>query len=285
MNAKCFAIAVAAAAIGLLPACKDKSQENATRALRDAQGLAEQTDKDVAEIERGLPEGARRLATLWANGADPRTDAHEVRGALLKVRREVPDLNIAKSTFFAVTDDKGTAIRNDLDQDVMAGLNLAQIFPDLSRALNGQFVVTRGTFPGPAGANGPEKDWIAAQPIKNDGGRVSGLYVTGWTYRMFARHLHEVLKSRLAKALRSAGDTGKMPIFYVGVFDESGVYTAPLTPQVDEKALADAGLVSKTASGSARGSVTVTGRDFGWGAARTPKLGPDTGVVVLRSEL
>lgn len=285
MNAKCSAIAIAAVAIALLPACKDKGQESATRAARDADGLAEQVDKDVAEVERGLPEGAKRLGALWANGADPRTDPHEVRGVLLKVRREVPDLNIAKSTFFAVTDDKGIAIRNDLQQDVMAGMSLVPIFPDLSKALDGQFVVTRGVFPGPAGANGPEKDWIAAQPIRNDAGRVSGLYVTGWTYRLFARHLHEVLKGRLAEALRNSGDTGKMPIFYVGVFDKSGVYTAPLTPQVDEKALVDADLVSKTASGPARGIVPVTGRDFGWGAARTPKLGLETGVVVLRSEL
>lgn len=284
MNAK-WACAAAAVVLALAPGCKEKGKESAQKAAQDAETLADQVDKDVAEIDRGLPEGAKKLAPLWANGADPRADAQNARQTMIDVRRKVPDLNVAKSTFFAVADDKGVAIRNDLEQDVMAGLNLPQIFPDLSKALAGEYVVTQGSFPGPSSKNGPEKDWIAAQPIKNDGGKVVGLYVTGWTYRIFARHLQEVLKSKMAEALRTSGDTGKMPIFYVGVFDKSGVYTAPQTPQVDEKALVDADLVAKTASGPAQGAVNITERDFGWGAKRTPKLGPETGVVVLRSEL
>ena len=284
MEAK-WSIAAAAVVLAFAAsACKDKSKESAVKAAADAETLAEQTDKDVAEVERGLPEGAKKLAAMWANGADPRADAQGVRQTLIDVRRKVPDLNVAKSTFFAVADDKGVAIRNDLEQDVMAGLNLPQIFPELAKALAGEYVVTQGSFPGPASKNGPEKDWIAAQPIKSDG-KVVGLYVTGWTYRLFARHLQEVLKGKLAEALRNSGDTGKMPIFYVGVFDKSGVYTAPMTPQVDEKALVDADLVAKTAAGPAQGMVNITERDFGWGAKRTPKLGPETGVVVLRSEL
>jgi hypothetical protein len=284
MEAK-WSIAAVAVVIALAPACKEKGKESAAKAVQDAATLAEQTDKDVAEIERGLPDGAKKLGALWANGADPRADVQGVRQTLIKVRREVPDLNIAKSTFFAVADDKGVAIRNDLEQDVMAGLNLPQIFPDLSKALGGDFVVTQGAFPGPSSKNGPEKDWLAAQPIKIDGGKVVGLYVTGWTYRLFARHLQEVLRAKMAEALRTSGDTGKMPIFYVGVFDKSGVYTAPLTPQIDEKALVDADIVGKTASGPAQGTVNIDDRDFGWAAKRTPKLGPETGVVVLRSEL
>jgi hypothetical protein len=76
-----------------------------------------------------------------------------------------------------------------------------------------------------------------------------------------------------------------MPVFYVAVFDTSGVYSERTTPKVDEQALTDAKLVEKTQAGPFQGTVTITDRAFGYAAKRTPKLGADTGVVVLRSEL
>ena len=69
-------------------------------------------------------------------------------------------LLVAKSTFFALVDEKGVAIRNDLEQDAMAGQNVVQIFPALSGAMKGTYVTTTGAFPGPAGPLGPDKDWI-----------------------------------------------------------------------------------------------------------------------------
>jgi hypothetical protein len=274
-------------ALGLpgLAGCKDSSKESAAKAAQDAAQLAALVDKDVGEVERGLPEGAKRLSTeLLANGADPRQDVAGVRRALLRVRREVPDLDVAKSTFFAVADPNGVAIRNDLEEDVMAGQNLVAIFPALARARDG-YVTTVGSFPNAASRSGPDKDWVAAAPIKRADGSTGALFVTGWTYRYFARHLAESLKDRLLEEAKAGENDGKMPVFYVAVFDGSGVYAAPLTPAVDEKALADQDLVAKTASGPAQGTLTITGRGFGWAARRTPKLAPDTGVVVLRSEL
>jgi hypothetical protein len=69
------------------------------------------------------------------------------------------------------------------------------------------------------------------------------------------------------------------------VFDASGVYAERTTPKVDEQALADAKLVEKTKGGASDGTLTITDRAFGYAAKRTPKLGEDTGIVVLRSEL
>src|SRR5215831_17570421 len=103
-----------------LAACKDKAKENARLAAENAQALVALAAKDVEEIERGLPEGAKRLAPIVAKGADP-MEPPLVRTRLNKTHREVPDLNISKSTFFAFTDEKGTAVRNDLEVDTMAG--------------------------------------------------------------------------------------------------------------------------------------------------------------------
>jgi hypothetical protein len=270
------------AAFGLA-ACKDQAKVSAARAAEDVAQLGSLVDKDLGEVERGLPAGAKKLAPLVAAGADPSKDVAAVRHALLKVRRDVPDLDIAKSTFFALADANGVAIRNDLEEDVMAGQNLVQIFPELAKAKDG-YVTTTGKFPGPPPKTGPDEDWIAAAPVKRDDGSTGALFVTGWTYRYFARHLQESLKDRLAEEAKAGKNDGKMPVFYVAVFDKTGVYTAPLTPEVDGKALAEQELVGKTASGPAQGTLNLTDRSFGWAAQRTPKMAPDTGVVVLRSE-
>ncbi|MBV9945766.1 MAG: hypothetical protein JOZ69_02840 [Myxococcales bacterium] len=246
--------------------------------------LAALVDKDVAEVERGLPEGAKRLAPLVANGADPKQDVALVRRSLFRIRREVPDLNLAKSTFFALADPGGVAIRNDLEEDVMAGQNLVALFPALAKAREG-LVTTTGAFPNVNSKNGPDEDWIAAVPVKREDGGTGALLVTGWTYRYFARHLQESLKDRLAEQAKASANEGKLPIFYVAVFDASGVYSAPLTPQIDEKALSEQGLLAKTSAGSCQGTLAITDRAFGFAAARTPRLAPATGVVVLRSEL
>lgn len=265
--------------------CKDQAKESAVHAAQNATDMGALVEKDVGEIERGMPEGATRLGPLLlAGGADPRQDAAGVRKALQRVRRDVMDLSIAKSTFFALADPSGIAIRNDLEEDVMAGQNLFTVFPALTKAKDG-YVTTTGVFPNASTKNGPDKDWIAGVPVKQDGGATGAVFVTGWTYRFFARHLQESLKDRLTDEAKKNGTEGKIPVFYVAVFDKSGVYSAPLTPVVDEKALTEQDLVAKTAAGPAQGTLNLTDRAFGWAAVRTPKLAPDTGVVVLRSEL
>jgi hypothetical protein len=268
----------------LFSGCKDQAKESAVRASADVTALGALVARDVSEVERGLPEGAKRLAALVANGADPKSDVAGVRKALLRVRRDVQDLDVAKSTFFALADPAGLAIRNDLEEDVMAGQNLFSIFPALAKAKDG-YVTAVGAFPNGSTKNGPDEDWIAGTPVKSSDGTTGAVFVTGWTWRFFARHLQESLKDQLTEAAKKTGDEGKIPVFYVAVFDRTGVYSAPLTPVVDEKALADQDLVGKTAAGPAQGTVSITDRAFGWAALRTPKLAPDTGITVLRSEL
>src|SRR5271166_1225332 len=145
--------------------CKEDAKESAAHAKRDASDLAALVDKDIGEVERGLPAGAAKLLPLVADGADPRQDVAAVRKGLARIRREVPDLNIAKSTFFALADPSGLAIRNDLEEDVMAGQNLIALFPALAKATDA-LVMTTGTFPNAQSKNGPDKDWIAAAPVK-----------------------------------------------------------------------------------------------------------------------
>jgi hypothetical protein len=282
MRSVVLVMALVAAALPLV-GCKDKGKASAAQAQENAGSLVTLVQKDVEEVERGLPEGAKRMASL-VDKREP-LEPPVVRQRLQKTRRDVPDLNIAKSTFFALADDKGVAVRNDLEVDTMAGQNIVQIFPDLAKALGGAFVETTGSFPGVTSPQGPDRDWIAGAPITRSDGTVGGIFLTGWTYRKFAYHLQEQLKHDLGEALLKAKDTGKLPVLYVALFDKAGVYAASQTPAVNEKALDGEKLFDKTAAGPAQGVLTITDRDFGYGAARAPKLGPEVGVVVLRSEI
>jgi hypothetical protein len=268
--------------------CRDKGKVSAEEATANVKLLVDLADKDVGEIERGLPDGAKKMAAQLAKekDPDPRQSSAQVRSALLKMRQQVPDLGVAKSTFFAFTDDKGIAIRNDLEQDTMAGKDVVAAYPDFKKALAGQpFVSTQGTFPGAPNPLGPDKEWVAAVPVTREDASLYGLLVTGWTYRRFAYHLQEALKRELQDKLLREGEKGKLPVLYVFLFDKENAYGARGTPAVNEKALQSVNLVEKTAAGPASAPFTIEDRAFGWAAARVPKLGPDVGIVVLRSEI
>lgn len=289
-------IACAAALVSLTACGKDSGTKSAEAAKDDVQRINDLVTKDVAEVERGLPDGATKLSALFVKelgkDGDPASNVPAVRSALLKMRQQVPDLGIAKSTFFAFTDPKGVAIRNDFEHDTMAGKDLIAGWPGLKPVVDGQpFAATNGTLkgevPNPAGA---DPEWVAAVPVKKADGSPSGILVTGWTYRRFAYHLQVSAQRDLQDALMRSGDKGKMPIFYVCLFDKDGVYCAgapgaPPVPAVNEQALAAQNLFAKTSAGTASSPLKITDRDFGWAAARTPKLGPEVGVVVLRSEI
>ncbi|MCL2726246.1 MAG: hypothetical protein FWD69_17630 [Polyangiaceae bacterium] len=266
--------------------CKDKAKISEEAARADVGELVTLANEDVAEIERGLPEGGRKMATELRKDAGKEIDPQRVRSILRKVRQTVPDLAVAKSTFFVFADDKGIAVRNDLEQDTMAGKDLVGAYPALKKVLSGDvYVATNGQFPGASIPAGSDKEWVAGTPVKKDDGALIGILVTGWSYRRFAYHLQDSLKRILQDRITREGENGKLPVFYVFVFDREAVYGARGTPAVNEKTLADMNLVDKTAQGLGHGTVTITDRAFGWAAARVPKLGDDVGIAVLRSEI
>jgi hypothetical protein len=290
-----LAALVTAAGSSTLVGCKDRGQKSAEEARTDVQKLVELTAKDVAEVERGLPEGAKKLTELFAKevgkDGEPKQNVPAVRSALLKMRQQVPDLGIAKSTFFAFADEKGIAIRNDFEHDTMAGKDLVAGWPGIKPVVSGApYAATTGQFPGAPNPAGPDKEWVAAVPVNKSDGSRQGILVTGWTYRRFAYHLQVTLQRELQDQLMRSGDKGKMPIVYVCLFDKENVYGAGApgampVPEVNEKALGQAGLYTKTEGGPASSPFKITDREFGWAATRLPKLGPDVGVVVLRSEI
>jgi hypothetical protein len=277
-------LAVLAVAIA---ACTDSAKVSEGKAVAHAERLAKLADEDVEEVRRGLPHGAKSLGAVWEGKKDPLADPELARRALDRARDQDRDLAIAKSTFFALTDDKGTVLRSDQEPDQMAGRSLVASYPALAKVLAGESIEMRGSMPETAGARtGSDEQWVAAAPMKDGQGTVRGIYASGWSMRRFAYHLEETIKHDITTEALKAGDKHvKLPLLYVFVLAGSKVYGAPVTPLVNSETLEKLDLSSKTTEGATyHQTIEITGRGFGLAARRATHMGADIGVAVLRSE-
>lgn len=261
--------------------CEDKGKLSAERAKEHARFAAEAVKTDVAEVRQGLPQGAKQLEALYREKTEPKDDLAAVRKALARARDKVQDLRVAKSTFFALVDSAGTVLRNDQEQDLMAGKNAFASFPELKQALAGKYVETRGSMPEAARVKGSDGQWVAAQPIQVDGD-VRGLYVTGWSWSAYAYRLENAVRGKVRS---ESADQAKDPLIYVYIVVGNDVYGAPVSPEVNAQAIAEQKPMSKIeGEGVHAATLEITGRDFGLAVQGTPALGEQVGVAVLRSE-
>jgi len=285
---RAFASLVLASLFGAMTSgCTDSAKVSEAKTVAHAERLAKLADDDVEEVRRGLPQGAKSLGPAWDGKKDPLADPSLARRALDRVRDEVRDLAVAKSTFFALTDDKGTVLRSDQEPDHLAGKSLVLAYPALTQVLAGEAIETRGAMAETAGARtGGDEQWIAAAPVRDGQGTVRGIYASGWSMRRFAYHLEETLKHDItAEAFRAGDKHVKLPLVYVFVLAGSKVYGAPVTPLVNAETLEKLDLAAKTVGDvTFHQTIEIAGRGFGLAARRAPRMGADIGVAVLRSE-
>jgi hypothetical protein len=265
-------------------ACKDTTKFSITRASEHVAFLVDTTTKDVEEVRRGLPEGASQLAQSLKKDPSITKDPAALRDALELARRRVQDLRIAKSTFFALADVNGTVLRNDQEQDRMAGKPLFTSFPVLPAATS-KYVETTGSMPEAAGVRAPRSDgqWIAGTAVSVDG-EVKALYVTGWSWASYVYRLEFALRGKVRSDLADQ-KKGKEPLVYVFMVVGKAVYGAPVTPEVNATSIAALDPLAKVKGSEVfTAPIEITGRSFGLAVRRAPAFGADIGVAVLRSE-
>lgn len=268
----------------VLAACERTDETSAERALEHAKQLVEVARRDVGEVRKGLPLGARELAKRWGNGGvDLTSDAEAAREALQYARNKVQDLRVAKSTFFALAAPDGRIIRNDREQDRMAGEALFGAFPALARAAQGPYVEALGVMPEAHGVRGkPDAEWAAAIGV-DVGGQVRGLYVTGWAWSSYAFRLEFSLRNRVTNELKGKHDN--LPLLYAFVLVGDQVYGAPEAPEINAQAIAELGPLAKLGpDGAFTALLDITGRRFALGVQSLPELAPGVAIGVLRSE-
>ncbi len=294
-------VAVGLLLVGLL-GCENAAKKSVERATPHVTRLVETMTNDVAELERGMPRAAPILAAeLFPRekvdadaGADagkksarsPLSDPQALKRVMERVRSKDADLRLAKSTFFAVAKPDGTVLRNDQQQDLMAGRGLFGAYPELKQALTSKTLVrSRGSLAEAAGVRGrPDAQWVVASALREAGepdGAVKGLYVSGWSWSSYAYRLENALKSWIDDEHQAE----KEPVVYAFVLVDGAVYGAPIAPEANIEAIAGLKLLEGLAVGAtATRELELSGRAFGVVAQRVPALGEGVGVAILRTE-
>jgi len=272
-------------ALALLVGCGRTDEASLARAREHAKELVEVAQRDAGEVRRGLPLGAQQLGQRWAaSGADLLNDPAAARDALNHARNKVQDLRVAKATFFALVAPDGRIVRNDREQDLMAGASLFTTFPALARAAQGPYVEALGVMPEAHGVRGkPDAEWMAAVGV-DVGGQTRGVYVSGWAWSSYAFRLEFSLRSRITTELR--GKRENVPLLYAFVVVGDEVYGTPESPEVSALAIAERKpLANVGADGSFATLIEITGREFALAVQAAPELAAGVGIGVLRSEI
>ena len=273
----CVALCLALAA---LAGCANESKKSAALAKDSVQTLVTAAREDVREIRTGLPLGAQELAKILPPEGE--IDAPTAREALEKARNKVQDLRVAKSTFFALVGKDGVVIRDDQQQDRLAGKNFFTAFPGIAGSVMG-LVETRGSMPEASEVRGrADGQWVAAIGV---GQKFAprAIYATGWSWSAYAYRLENAVRSSARSA--AANNPGKEPLVYAFVIVDDQVYGAPVSPDVNIKAVQDHVKLAALHDGVPfTTELEITGRGFGLAAELAPDLGSNVAVAVLRSE-
>jgi hypothetical protein len=262
--------------------CEDSGKKSAALAAEDLPFLIRATDQDVSEVRSGLPEGAPHLVQLFEERRPEQPAFEALHETLGRARDKTQDLRVAKSTFFAVATPDGKILRNDQKQDLMAGKMLFESFPELKKALEAGYTETRGSMPEAAGVKGkPDAQWVAAVPLRS-GDDSFGLYVTGWSFSAYAYRLETALRSELISKLK---EREKLPLTYVYVVVGDQAYGAPVSPEVNAKAVLESNPKEQLQSQDSYTVVKdIDGRRFGIAVGRAKSLGEDVAIALVRSE-
>lgn len=266
-------------------ACDDSGKDAQARAAALLPKLEAVVQEDVAQLRRGLPLGAQKLASLL--DPDPGANLQSLQRAILDARSGVRDLNIAKSTFFSFTDLSGVVLRSEAETDILAGKSVLAAFPSLKAALEptSGVVEVYGEMPEMRGVRtGPDHQWVLAHPVKGDGGAVKGMFVTGWSFRRYAAFLEDQARRELQSMAQKAGEK-KLPLAYVFIVKGGKAYGAPVTPDVTASAVEKLDLAAATNASPYQTALKITNRTFGLAAARAPGLGEGAVLAVLLSNI
>jgi hypothetical protein len=266
-----------------LVACSRSIETSVAQARQHATMLVGVTVTDVDELQRGMPEGAVQLRSLYQAKVAPKDDLDSVRQQLARARNHVQDLRVAKSTFFVMAERDGTILRGDREPDLLSGKNLFAAFPEPRQSLDGKAVATRGEMPEAAGVKARrDGQFVVSVPIALDGA-VSAVYASGWSWAAYAYRLQNALSSEIRSHRKN--ELEKEPLVYVYLVVDDAVYGAPTAPEVNAQAIQKLAPLTKVSGDDVYSApLEITGRSFGLAVRRAPKLGQNVAIAVLRSE-
>lgn len=265
-----------------LVACENTGGISAKEAKGHVAFLMKAAKQDVSEVRKGMPAGAKDLAELFSEASPEVPSAEAAREALGRVRSGNNDLDSAKSTFFLIASRDGTILRNNLEEDEMAGKNLFDVYPSAGKARKDDYFEFRGSWSIARGVNGrDDAQWCAVAPVLHKG-NVAGYFVSGWSWSSYAYRLEMALRSEV---LTSTKTGEKVPLLYVYLLVGPNTYGAPVSPLVNGKALQKLNPLEHLKKEQVWITpIEIERRQFGVAFERITELGDDVVLAVLRSE-
>lgn len=280
---RAFTFLLALFCLGASTGCEDSGKVSAGKVRAHIKFVTDAVGRDVGEVRRGLPEGAKLLAPLFKEAHPERPGVEDTREALLAVRADVNDLDSAKSTFFLIAAPDGTILRNNLEQDEMAGKNLFEVYPEAKQAKKPGYFEFAGSWDVARGVNNrDDAQWVAAAAISLEQGTEAGFLVAGWSWSSYAYRLEMSLRSDI---MGSTKEGDKVPLLYVYVLADGKSFGTPVSPVVNGQELIKRNLWPELKGEEPLVKVMeIDRRSFGVAVQKTPLLGPNVAVAVLRSE-
>jgi hypothetical protein len=262
--------------------CENVAEKSAKLVIPNLKYVGDAAERDLGEVRRGMPQGAKELSGLFERAAPEKPAAVDARQELLRLRSDNHDISSAKSTFFLIAAADGTILRNNLEQDEMAEKNLFQVYPETKIGLGKDYIEVGGSWDVARGVNGrPDAQWLAVSRITNSTQTV-GLFVSGWSWASYAYRLEMALRSQV---LGETKEGEKVPLLYVYIVVGDQAYGAPVSPVVNGEEIVKLHPLEK-AKGKEMwtGPIEITRRPFGLGLKHLPQMGEHIVLAVLRSE-
>lgn len=276
-------LALIASIACLLASCE--AAEHAQSVIHDehAPRITSLVHDDLMRAETGLIAASTRLGRGFVV-EDPAERATQMRTALhllTEPPRGIPELMISPMTFVAVAGADGVVICRDSlpDQpDPMAGLNVAEMFPHVRRALT-EGVTTRALveWPGLLPDEPPAIIMVHAVPTYYQG-RLAGLVLGGTPLWRTAQRLTRQLQAETA----DEGGTILWVYLYRGDELHHRGTPADLDTIVPNGAARAAGLA--ISPGGFTGQEAQFGRWYAYGVVPLPEIAEDVGFIVWRSD-
>lgn len=236
-------------------------------------------ERDVAQLRKGMPEGAQILAGRMP--ADPVGGRAELQTAIKAARENVKDLSYAKSTFFSFAQPDGLVLRSEIDPDRLVDQNVLKVFPSLAKALEPKagLVEAYGEMDALRGVKrGNDIAWIVAHAVVGKDDKPQGLFLSGWSMRLYVGFVQDAVRAKLDEKTKESSDKVEAYLFVVKGKVAVG---HPDAPDVHAEELVKQDLVTKAAGGEARAKVELEGKTWGIVAKKSPMFGDDAVVAVI----
>lgn len=269
--------------VALLGGCSNAGKESEAVAAEAVDIALNFVERDVPQLRTGLPDSVKVL--LKRLPTDPVGSREELQTAIKAARENTNDLAFSKITFLSYATAEGVVLRSEAGADNLADQNIVKVFPALAKAHDqpGSLAEAYGEMDALRGVhNGADTAWIVATSVPSDDPKKPrGLFIAGWSFRLYARSLQDGTRNKYGEKTKDKGKV--LPLMYIYLLKGSGAYGDPDAPDVNAEELVKMKALDAALKGEFRTNREIEKRTFGIVAKKAPLLGEDAAIAAVAS--